>query len=79
MILHASLARKASSSVLGFKRLDYPQMDPPAWNKFLTTRLEKGEVKIGELSYNYWLKPPYSSDYEENYRKHCGLEIKTVK
>lgn len=73
MILHASLARKAGSSVLGFKRLDYPQIDPPEWKKFLTTRLEKGEVKVDELPYNYWLKQPYSSDYAENYRKHCGL------
>lgn len=30
-IMHASLARKASSQALGFRRLDYPQVDPPEW------------------------------------------------
>jgi len=73
MVIHASLARKASSMPLGFQRLDYPDMDPPDWNKFVTIRLEKGEVKTGELPFNYWLLPPYDSTYKENYDKHCSL------
>jgi len=71
MIMHASLARKASSRPLGFNRLDYPDMDPPEWNKFITTRLEDGEIKIGELPQYYWLIPPNALTYQENYDKHC--------
>jgi succinate dehydrogenase/fumarate reductase flavoprotein subunit len=73
MIMHASLARKASSHQLDFHRIDYPEPDPTEWSKFVTTRLENGEVKIGEKPLNYWLKAPYSSTYDENYRFHCGL------
>jgi len=73
MVMHASLARKASSKALDFKRLDFPEMDPPEWTKFIVTRLENGEVKVSELPFDYWLKPPYAPTYEENYRQHCGL------
>ena len=74
MIMHASSARKASSMPLNFKRLDYPEMDPPEWNKFVTIMLKNGEVKIGELPFNYWFLPPNAPTYEENYERHCGLE-----
>jgi len=73
MIIHASLARKASSARLDFKRIDYPEVDPPEWNKFITTRLENGEVKVGELPFDYWLRPPNAPTYQENYAQHCGL------
>ena len=73
MIMHASLARKASSLPLDFKRIDYPEVDPPEWNKFVTIRLENGEVKVGELPFNYWLLLPNAPTYEENYKAHCGL------
>jgi len=77
MIMHASLARKASSKAevwgADFKRIDYPEMDPPEWNKFVTIRLENGEVKVGELPFRYWLLPPNAPTYEENYNRHCGL------
>ena len=73
MIVHASLARKASSALLDFKRIDYPEVDPPEWDKFVTTRLENGEVKVGELPFDYWLRPPNAPTYQENYAQHCGL------
>ncbi|MFC1533215.1 FAD-dependent oxidoreductase [Thermodesulfobacteriota bacterium] len=73
VIIHACLARKASSGPLGFKRLDYPQMDPPEWEKYITIRQENGKIKTGELPINYWLLPPNSPSYEENYRKHSDL------
>jgi succinate dehydrogenase/fumarate reductase flavoprotein subunit len=73
IMMHASLARKASSQFLDFKRMDFPQMDPPEWEKFLTIRMEQGDVKAGELPLNYWLMPPYAPTYEENYEKHSGL------
>jgi succinate dehydrogenase/fumarate reductase flavoprotein subunit len=73
MIIHASLARKASSNTLDFKRIDYPETDPPEWNKFITTRLENGEVKVGELPFQYWLLPPNAPTYKENYKQHCCI------
>jgi len=67
IILHACLARKASSRFLCFKRWDYPQMDPEEWHKFITIREENGNVKIGELPLWFW------GSLEQNYESHCGL------
>jgi succinate dehydrogenase/fumarate reductase flavoprotein subunit len=75
MIIYASLARKASSRFLGFKRVDYPQSDPPEWNKYVTLWLEDNVVKTGELARDYWLKPPYAPTYRENYEAHSGLDV----
>jgi succinate dehydrogenase/fumarate reductase flavoprotein subunit len=72
IIMQASLAREASSQCLNFQRIDYPAVDPPEWNKFVTTRLENGEVKAGELPFNYWLLPPNAPTYKENYERRCG-------
>ena len=73
IIIYASLMRKASSSHLDFHRLDYPEMDSKEWHKFITIKLQDGEVKAGELPMNYWLLPPYAPTYEENYQRHCSL------
>ncbi len=73
IIMQASLARRASSQVLNFNRLDYPEIDPAEWHKLITVRREGDDIKIGEQPVNYWLAPPYAPTYEENYRKHCGL------
>jgi succinate dehydrogenase/fumarate reductase flavoprotein subunit len=62
IIIHASLARKASSNFLDFHRIDYPEVDPPEWNKFITVKLENGKVKVGELPLNYW--GPLKKNYE---------------
>ena len=70
IIMQASLVRKASSLLLDFKRLDYPEVDPPEWNKIISIRLEGEQIKAGELPLNYWLLPPYAPSCEENYRKH---------
>jgi succinate dehydrogenase/fumarate reductase flavoprotein subunit len=72
-IIHACLARKSSSRILSFKRLDYPEVDPEEWNKFVTIRLEDDGVKVGEKPLGYWLLPPYSPDYEKNYQKHASI------
>ncbi len=64
IIFHASLARKASSRVLDFFRVDYPEIDPPAWNKFVTVKLENGKVKAGELPLKYF------GDMKANYEAH---------
>jgi len=54
IIIHASLARKASSAPLNFQRIDYPTLDPPEWRKYLTIKLENGKVKTGELPLAFW-------------------------
>ncbi len=74
MIIHGSLGRQASSRVMDFHRLDHPEVDPPEWNKFVTVEMDgDGEVQTGELSFKYWLEPPYAPSYEENYEQHSGL------
>lgn len=64
IIIHASLARKASSFYLNFHRIDYPEMDPPQWHKFLTLRLENGKIKTGELPLHFW------GNMKEQYEAH---------
>jgi succinate dehydrogenase/fumarate reductase flavoprotein subunit len=64
MILHTSLARKASSTYLGFNRLDYPEIDPPAYHKWITIHQEGKRVKTGELSLDFY------GDMESNYEAH---------
>ena len=71
-MMHASLARKASSAILDFHRLDYPDMDPPEWNKLLTVRQIDGEASVRELSLDYFLRPPFAPSYEENYKARRG-------
>jgi succinate dehydrogenase/fumarate reductase flavoprotein subunit len=73
IIMQASLARKASSALLDFKRLDYPEVDPPEWHKIITIRQENNSIKTGELPLKYWLQAPYAPSCEENYRKHSEL------
>jgi succinate dehydrogenase/fumarate reductase flavoprotein subunit len=74
IIFHASLARKASSLPLGFLRIDYPALDPPEWNKYLTIKQENDKVKIGELPVGFWgnMKQQYEAhnkDYTGVYKK----------
>jgi succinate dehydrogenase/fumarate reductase flavoprotein subunit len=73
IIIQAMLARKASSIPLDFQRIDYPTLDPPEWNKYLTIKLENGKVKIGELPPAFWgnMKKQYEAhnkDYTGVYR-----------
>ena len=63
MIIHASRARKASNSWLNFARLDFPEVDPPEWNRWITTRLEDGTVRYGSHDMEYW------GDFETNYSR----------
>lgn len=64
LILHACLARKASSKELHFTRLDYPKIDPPEWHKFITLKLENNRVETGELPIDYY------DSLRENYEAH---------
>ena len=64
IILHSSRARKASSRYLDFFRLDYPEMDPPDWHKWVTVKRENGTVKTRELPIDFW------GPLKKNYEKH---------
>ncbi len=73
IMMNASLARKASSRPLNFFRIDYPEVDPPEWTKFITVRLEDGKVRpkdypidyFGNLKENY---EAYNKDYQGVYQ-----------
>lgn len=67
MMFEASRARKASNTRLGFIRTDYPEVDPPEWQKWVTIKLDDGNVKVGELPLDYY------GDMEKNYEAHCGI------
>jgi succinate dehydrogenase/fumarate reductase flavoprotein subunit len=71
-MMQASLARKASNTILDFHRLDYPQLDPPEWKKLLPIKQANGAVKVRELPLDYFLEPPFAPTYEENYIAHAG-------
>jgi succinate dehydrogenase/fumarate reductase flavoprotein subunit len=64
IIFQACIARKASSEVMGHFRQDYPQMDPPEWNKWITLKQENGATKIGELPLDF------AGDLAGNYEAH---------
>lgn len=64
--MHASLVRRASSETLHFRRSDYPQLDPPEWNKFITVRKHEADVLVGARPLNFWLP------FDDNYEKHRG-------
>ena len=72
MVMQASRLRKCSTLYLDFYRLDYPQMDPPEWEKHLPTRQEDGRVRSRELPLDFHLRAPYAPSYEENYALRAG-------
>jgi len=79
VIINASMARKASSQVLGFNRVDYPEMDPRDWRKFVTIKLQNDRPVTGELPLDYYLQEPYTSNFKENYEAHASLNEAKVK
>lgn len=72
--MEASLARKCSSIRLDFYRLDYPEMDPPNWEKLIPIKLSDNKVESRESPLDYHLQEPYAPDYEENYQIHSRLK-----
>ena len=40
--------------------------------ELITIKKEGPKVRVGELPFNYWLKPPNAPTYEENYKRHCS-------
>jgi len=54
LVVHSCLARRASSHQLQFMRLDYPEMDPPEWHRFVTIWQDGSGVKTGSLPIDYY-------------------------
>jgi succinate dehydrogenase/fumarate reductase flavoprotein subunit len=71
IILHASLARKASSRYLDFHRIDYPQLDPPEWHKLITVKQMNGKAQVGEKPLDYCGN--LKDSYEANNRDYSGV------
>jgi succinate dehydrogenase/fumarate reductase flavoprotein subunit len=74
IILQASLARKASSRPLDFQRIDYPELDPPDWSKFLVVSMKNGKVKAEKRPMDFAgnLKEEYevhNKDYKGVFKK----------
>ncbi|NLM51898.1 MAG: FAD-dependent oxidoreductase [Firmicutes bacterium] len=64
IIIHASLARKASSKLLDFYRIDYPEVDPQEWNKYIVIKNENEKVVTRMLPQYFW------GDMKKNYEAH---------
>ncbi len=71
MILIAARERKASSARLGHVRIDYPAMDPPEWNKYITLKQADGKVVIGELPERFWGN--MKEQYEAHNKDYTGV------
>jgi len=70
IIIHACLARKASSKFLNFQRLDYPEVDPPEWLKCIALRLEDSKVKSELMPIDFW--GPLAENYEAHNKDYQG-------
>jgi len=69
LVIHSCLAREASARYLLFERLDFPDLDPHAWERFVTVRLAGEEVVEGQKPLDYYgsLKEGYqahNADYQ---------------
>ena len=61
MIVAACQARRASSTHLHFNRLDYPQLDPADWHKWLVIARRRDETAVTQRPIAFW------GDFESNY------------
>ncbi len=71
MVMHASMARKASSVALNFRRIDYPELDPPEWNKYLAIKLKDNRVATSFLPMDFW--GDMKANYEARNRDYTGV------
>ena len=71
MVLIAALERKASSARLGHTRIDYPEMDPPEWDKYITLKQVDGKVVVGELPERFWGN--MKEQYEAHNKDYTGV------
>jgi succinate dehydrogenase/fumarate reductase flavoprotein subunit len=75
VIIQASLARKASSNILDFHRVDFPTVEPRDWRKYITLKLDKDSVVTGDLPLDYFITGDNRSTFKENYEAHADLGV----
>lgn len=73
MIMEASLARKGSNTALSFYRNDFPNLDEPEWNCFISIKLGEKGAETKKMPLDYHLKAPFAPTLEENYLKYCEI------
>lgn len=71
ILIQSMLARQASSVPLNFQRIDYPALDPPEWQHFLTIKQEHGKVVTDKLPLTYWGN--MKSGYEAHNKDYAGV------
>ncbi len=54
LILHSASARKAGCRYLHFQRSDYPEVDPPEWQVFVTVKRRGGCVTVEKIPLDYY-------------------------
>ena len=64
MIIETCRARKSSNTFIEFKRSDYPEKDPPEWRKWVTIKLDGGNIKTNLLPLDFY------GDMVKNYQEH---------
>ena len=62
MIVAACQARRASSTHLHFQRLDFPELDPASWHKWIVIRCNGEGVAVTDRPIAFW------GDFESGYR-----------
>ncbi len=70
IVIHSSIARKASCKQLHFMRSDSKKLDPPEWHKFVIVSKNSEGVHVSELPIDYY------SPMDKNYEKYNQEYIK---
>jgi succinate dehydrogenase/fumarate reductase flavoprotein subunit len=72
MIVAACRARKATSTHLHFNRLDFPDVDPAKWHKWVVIRRAGGTDEVSERAIDFW------GDFEANYRPRHAENVRAM-
>ncbi len=71
IMVQAMKAHKASSRMMNLMRIDYPQVDPPEWDKWMTIKQETGKVVTGFLPLKFWGN--MKEQYEAHNKDYTGV------
>ncbi|NLN06592.1 MAG: FAD-binding protein [Firmicutes bacterium] len=71
ILMQAARARKASSKLLNFYRIDYPEIDPVEWQKFLVIKQQDGRAEVSLLPLDYAGDPV--AQYEAHNKDYTGV------